>query len=356
MDFSEYTANRKTAIAYGLYYFPQTFARVHYILNELHQGRGWLGSEDAGGDDGGSFEILDLGSGVGGAAFSAVTYLSEILSRKVRVQAVDQSKTKLDLLTKLAGAEKGLWPQAQFSTRRGDLNRHEAIKHPKGKGWDLILASFSLGEAFYEDDPEQAKVWLTEVCDYLSDDGVMVIVEPALRETSIRLEFLRDHVAGETPYHVWAPCLHEEACPLKPHPKAKRWCHEVRHWRVPETANAINQRMQRPRSIGMLKFSFLVVGKKASPVRFDSEERAFRLISPLKETAGKFQMTGCSACGEICDYDLLTRGMKIRDKKELLGQVARGDLIQAEALKPLGGDRNYRVDRADFNIHHSASA
>jgi hypothetical protein len=55
-------------------------------------------------------------------------------------------------------------------------------------------------------------------------DGLLLVVEPALKVTSRRLQQVREALRAEAGLFVVAPCPHAEACPLLT--RAEDWCHE----------------------------------------------------------------------------------------------------------------------------------
>ncbi len=103
--------------------------------------------------------------------------------------------------------------------------------------------------------PEPARLPLVErALAAIGDDGAVIILEPALRETSRALHELRDAVLARGAAHVFAPCTRVGTpCPALADPND--WCHEDRLVKLPP-ATAELARVTNLRD-GDLKFSYL---------------------------------------------------------------------------------------------------
>src|SRR5690606_36091183 len=66
--------------------------------------------------------------------------------------------------------------------------------------------------------------------------GSLLVLEPALRETSRGLLEVRDLLV-ERGYAIRAPCLYRGACPALEKPTD--WCHAERPWQPPQLVQAI---------------------------------------------------------------------------------------------------------------------
>lgn len=63
-------------------------------------------------------------------------------------------------------------------------------------------------------DPIKARAGLVTGCiARIAPHGTMMIVEPALRETSRALHQVRDRLLQEKRCTLYSPCLHEQNCP-----------------------------------------------------------------------------------------------------------------------------------------------
>jgi ribosomal protein RSM22 (predicted rRNA methylase) len=331
-DFQSLYESKQNQLAYGIYFFPQTYVRTLFPLQELIHFRQWTPSRS-------DIHLLDLGSGAGAAGFAASRTLQEAFpNQRLHLTLVDQEKHLLHLGENLCrDALSPHSPKLSLSKHCADFTQISSWK-PSGQAkWDLITISFSLNEAFSGKSSENLLPWLHELKSCLKPGGILLILEPSLKESSLRLETLRNLIANSDDWRIWGPCLHHQTCPLLA--EGKYWCHEVRRWRLPRTVQMINQHLRlTPEE---LKFSFLLLGQKAAP-SVPPSATSFRMIAPMSAQHGKLLTRGCNSQGEAAEYDLLTRHLD-RAQIRSLNQLERGSLVQGEELKSLGGPFQYRL-------------
>ena len=333
-DFGDYGRDPRLLLAYGLFYFPQTFTRIQFPLREALLLRNWRPDNSAQ-----PLRLLDLGAGLGGATLGAATLLRQFpFIPAVETLAVDQSTASLAALRELARDNSAHLPGIDLQTAKGDLKTWFR-KAPRDDRWDIITASFSLGEGFF-DSPDTAVLdWIKTALSRLRPNGLLLIAEPSLRETSERLERLRDLISAENSARIWAPCPHHRDCPLLA--TGKFWCHEVRNWIVPESLSFLNRHLFR--SVRDLKFSFLLLGPppESGPLpAFPASH--MRLVSPMSDMKGRYMWTGCAGDGQRYEYEIQKRDLS-REDKTALDQVERGDLADVSASDPLGNPNKRRV-------------
>ena len=184
--FESYADDPHALLAYGLFFFPQTFARIRCILRECMAGGRALAPANAG-----PLRVLDLGAGLGAASLALASLSAAPAGgRSLRLHAVDQSSTSLAVMRELFDALRpALWPAAELSTGVGTL----LDTPPSAAGpWDLILCSFALNEALHGRPAAAAEEWLLRTLERLAPGGTLVLCEPALKETAVRLERLRE--------------------------------------------------------------------------------------------------------------------------------------------------------------------
>ncbi|MDX2226117.1 MAG: small ribosomal subunit Rsm22 family protein, partial [Verrucomicrobiae bacterium] len=301
--FDEYAHDYGRLAAYGLFYFPQGFMRPRFVLRELAQRCGWTPPSQGA-------RILDIGCGTGAAGLGIAREISR-LSPGVTIHGIDTAGQSLRVFSQLFADNAVLWPGVQMRTHKWTGQKLNEVEGIRDLRFDLVVASFSLNEMFFGRPQETVNEWVESVLrETLSEKGVFLILEPSLRESSERLERLRDHLCAQQTARVLAPCLHASACPLLK--EGKYWCHEVRSWEPPESFVYINRKLQRS-SGQSLKFSFLALAQpEGSPVLDSStpdnplpEAATFRLISPVAKAKGKMIMAGCNAAGQKAEYEIL---------------------------------------------------
>ena len=127
----------------------------------------------------------------------------------------------------------------------------------------------------------------------IGDDGAVIIVEPALRETSRELHLLRDTILTMGAAHVFAPCTRTASpCPMLE--RDADWCHEERFVKLPPHTAEVS-RVTHLRDV-TIKFSYLVL-RKASPPLVEAGGAAWRLVSAPVSPKGKTEVLGCSDVG-----------------------------------------------------------
>jgi ribosomal protein RSM22 (predicted rRNA methylase) len=318
----DYATDPALRVAYGLFFFPQTFARTLWILDECFNAAGYrLPAREH------SFRLLDFGAGSGAAAFAALTFLSAF---RWHWTAVDASAAHLEDLRALAETGRSCLPEFTLEVRAADFSTSTARD---GAPWDVILMSFALNELSAQNDA-RAHELLWCLLDDLAPGGLLVVCEPASQSASECLEAFRDAVSDKRRASILAPCLHAQPCPLL----AGRlfWCHEVRPWTPPPAAERINRQLYR--DLSRLKFSFVAVANQP-PARMRDVATAARarLVAPVVAERGKLVTRGCAEDGRVYTYELLTRHLS-SDSRAAALRLERGARVRFEGIQPLRDD------------------
>lgn len=153
----------------------------------------------------------------------------------------------------------------------------------------------------------------------LADDGAVIILEPALRETTRALHELRDAILATGSAHVFAPCTRKNApCPALADPTD--WCHEHRSVKLPPRTAEL-ARLTHLRDDG-LKFSYLVLRK--APAMLDDDPAAWRIVGTPWAQKGKLEVQACSPAG-YTKLRLLKRHRA--SETRTIEEARRGDLV-----------------------------
>src|SRR6185436_11471630 len=118
---------------------------------------------------------------------------------------------------------------------------------------------------------ERARLVLSWIDELLAPDGICVLLEPALRETSRDLLGVRDRLTARGLFVV-APCLWQGPCPALA--RERDWCHD-------STAERVD-------------FSYLAVARHGQP---SSDPSLFRIVSDRLEEKGRLRLFGCGPAG-----------------------------------------------------------
>jgi ribosomal protein RSM22 (predicted rRNA methylase) len=327
------------AAAYLSYFFPVNFSKIQVLLDELP-------SETLVTPDRSPISVLDLGSGPGTGALAVLDWLQgrhQQAAERLTVFATDSSERALQYgqrLWTLYSQAAGI-TRARLTTREGDLERTftgswgERIREQAP--YDVIILANCLNELFCVGaDPIAARAKLiTELLSMLKPQGTVMVVEPALRQTSRDLHLVRDRLLDERRCTLYSPCLHEGHCPALVHPDD--WCHEERAWETPSSIRDIDQEVGFIKDA--LKFSYLLLRTDGRTIVARGPQ-VFRIVSELRKLKGDARAWVCNELGrsEIGRLD--------RAKSETNAQwreCQRGTIVKVEGLKRKDGATLARI-------------
>ena len=269
--------------AYLLWWWPQTYAKTQAALALAPMPR--------------RPRILDLGAGPAPAAIAALDALGgEALAVDASALALTEARALGGLQTEQRDLAAGAFPAGEFQ---------------------LTLAANVLCEL-----PAARRAELVR-----SLSGVVVIVEPALRETGRALLELRDLLLASGEWKALAPCLTQKPCPALAAPKD--WCTAEKRWKPPrhivQLAEATGLRADE-----LLSFAPLVLAREvAAP-----DPSLWRVVGVPPPESGKARYFICNDQGRVplvrlhkhataanAAFAELERGDRVR----LAGTEERGD-------------------------------
>jgi len=261
--------------------------------------------------------LVDLGAGCGAMSLGAIATLPELADAEIT--AIDHD---LDALRIAGAALRGLATARGFvvdvTTRVADV---AATALPPA---DLVAIGSVLNEL-----PADARLPLLErALAAIGDDGAVIVIEPALRDTARALHELRDAVIAGGRGHVFAPCTRAAApCPALADPDD--WCHEDRALALPRRTAEL-ARLTHLRDSGM-KFAYLVLRRQ--PLALVDAAPAWRVVSAAMPAKGKLEVIGCSAAGRV-PLRLLRRHRSADNRG--FEAAERGDVVVIEGAEPDG--------------------
>lgn len=277
-------ANRR--LAYFLAYAIPNAFKVASILHEVSR-LGFRNKESI-------RSIIELGAGpAAGAAGVLLAHsrglkITPALSLDPEFALIEQRKSVLELGSAFL---QHLNPRASVRT----FPRRIAFDQPwlpkAAPKFDLAIASFVLNESSVSPDTLASRA-AEFVENHLTDHGLFIIVEPALREQSRRMLTLRQKWIERVEMNSYAqrillPCLGHQSCPALL--KEEDWCHEDVSWWRPKYLRLIEELTGLDRK--SLPFSYLVISKSAltatqSFSHLKEAKALHRLVSPAKSLGG----------------------------------------------------------------------
>ena len=308
----DYQGNPELMLAYGLFYFPQSFTRIQFALSQVVV-QGWNPPTDR------PVRLLDLGAGAGAAGFGAAALLQR---PQIQGWAFDRSDYALSIHAELSA----IAPNQSWQHERIDLRRLQKRGLPK---MDLILLSFALNEmpATHE---KALDFWLR----LLHPRGVLLVLEPFSKDSISRLNKYRDRLMEEMQYRILSP-----GTPLPAYPMLQKDdCEYVRDWQLPQSLLLLNRNLCR--SIAVLKFCFLAISPRGEVPPGASQ---FRLIAPFLQVKGKWLAAGYASDGVRREYEILSRHLTPEMKRKLHALKA-GDIVRASNVHQAGDSFRFKLD------------
>ena len=182
----------------------------------------------------------------------------------------------------------------------GALSRLTAGSAP----FDLAVAAHVLNELFVDREPadrvERLGRLVSSWCEVvLHEGGTMILLEPALRETSRVLLAVRDHLLGMG-FDVIAPCFFTGPCPALI--RERDWCHD-----------------SAARGAGRVDFSYLVVRASGEA---SADPALCRIVSDPLPEKGRLKLFACGSGGR---HPLVRLDRHASPSNAAIEELVRGD-------------------------------
>lgn len=331
---------------YLFYFLPVNILKTASVLNELHPSELTTGK----------IRVLDLGSGPGTSTLGTMAYYAELLqSRKIKdawldFTLVDQNFSVLKDAKNLHDAYKNELKikgfDSMISVKNYDLTRGGLKRFLRGFRFHLIIVSNLLNE--WNDVKNKVAFIQSLMEEQLEKNGKLIIIEPALQKTSRDLQLVRDEILAlnseRSERHVWAPCLHQQKCPLNA-VNQRDWCHFYLPWRAPTFIEKAD------RLLGLnkqwLNCSYLILSKKPREAQkiIPNPQNSWRVISNPLPSKGKRELILCGPPGRYH----LNRQDKDRSRLNLaMDEMRRGDLVEVDVKRDgFDVDGAYRLSKED---------
>jgi hypothetical protein len=260
---SRYMSDNGLLGAYLLYYWPVSYMQAALAVSSGSRFFSPLRQVPV--------RILDIGSGPGPASCAVADLLCHILPDEAELEftLADSSRKALVLAEKLLLQKTSSKKVVKVTAHNVDLELNTDFLQ-KPDTYDIIIVSHVLNELWQGDRDCIVKRYalLEKAASKLSTKGILLLLEPALLETSRSLLTVRDLLVSHG-YSIYAPCMSDGLCPaLSAGPN--HTCHAEIPWTPTEPVSSLAKTAGLDRD--SVKMSFIVAGKK-EPGTDDSEEK-----------------------------------------------------------------------------------
>ncbi len=328
-------------LSYLLSFMPPNLFRVASVWAELHR----FGFQFP--KINGEFRALEFGAGVASGACGIIAgekFAPIGLPQGGSFALIEQSKAALHLGMNWFNH---LSKAYEFNFQSRGFHRRIELDQPwlpkTAPQFHLMVMSYFLNESPLSSDAIALELLKTAE-NHLEQEGLIIIVEPALKLQSrkllnIRKALIERIAASGSSLKILLPCLGEQACGALI--KEEDWCHEEVSWFRPQYLRELDLLTGLDRRT--LPFSYLVLQKTSRPLNdlfshFEGENGArYRLVSPskaLSKRTSEFFM-----CGQ--DGKRRAR-LSVQDQTH----PDRGDLLQNVHLH--GDPALTQIDSATF--------
>jgi ribosomal protein RSM22 (predicted rRNA methylase) len=296
-----YLEDRELLEAYGAFYFPQSFSRTWFVLDEIFRLTDFTVPP-------GGLRLLDVGAGPGASLLAAC----EVLQAKAPGFRADALEAVPEASRVLRSILEPSPFRSSVSVHSGDFSRWQA------GGYNLVVLSTALSEIAAPGGPDRAlaeRLW-----SLTASPGCLVVIEPSWKKG---FDLIADlgRALGMRPV---LPCRLAESCILD---SERDWCHASLEPALPELARRVNQLLGH--NLNHIKFTYGVFGRDVRPLA-----RGARIISPPRREKGKVRMRVCSG-GRALWLERLNRDR--RGPAAGLDECRWGDLVEYEGRELPGG-------------------
>jgi len=301
---ARYMDEEKLLGAYLLFYWPVSYLQGRGTISELPRR---------------PRSVLDLGSGPGPLAFAALD------AGAAEVVAADRSARALATARALA-VEAG----EPLATREWNPAKGRPLAElAQNRRFDLVTMGHVVNELFQGPDAEKRRAdLLEEAAALLAPGGSLLVLEPALRDTSRALLWVRDLLVARG-FAVRAPCLFRGACPALL--RETDWCHAERPIEPPPLVAQIGKAAGLRKEA--VKMSYLVLAPRGEAWPVPPQGRVFRIVSEPLPSKGRLRYMGCGPEGRM---GLSLQEKHVTDANRRFASLLRGDVVLVTAGEPRG--------------------
>ncbi len=301
---ARYMDDERLLGAYLLFYWPVSYLQARGTISELPRR---------------PRTVLDLGSGPGPMAFAALD------AGAADVLAADRSARALGTARALAAAA-----GEPLGTREWNPSRRRPLVEVfPGRRFDLVTLGHLVNELFRGDRADEARASLVEeALALVAPGGSVLVVEPALRDTSRALLRVRDLLVARG-YAVRAPCFFRGPCPALL--RETDWCHAERAIEPPPLVAQIGKAAGLRKEA--VKMSYLLAAPAGEAWAEPPQGKVFRIVSEPLPSKGRLRYMGCGPEGRM---GLSLQEKHVSDANRRFESLLRGDVVLVTGAEPRG--------------------
>ncbi len=223
-----YMSEKDTFGSYLLYYFPVSYLQIQTVLDFLGNTIEEISKKD-------EIGILEIGSGPApGTTALCDRILSLNKNAKISVSLCDTSEMAMQTAKKILESD---FENVSVETKKADLEKNG--REPFGKKtkkFDVVLMSHVLNELWKKDgDKIQKRLsFIKAQAEKLSENGILILNEPAMLESSRNLIKIRDEMLGSESFggmKLIQPCPFSSSKKCPAMLSEKQTCHAEKMWK-----------------------------------------------------------------------------------------------------------------------------
>jgi SAM-dependent methyltransferase len=298
-----------------------------------------------------SLRVLDVGAGLGATSLGLSRYLRlhGAAVTRLDVTALERDGRALSVFEQLCRGLPSL--SDEFVPIALEARAEDVSSAKLGRDFDMVLFGFVLNE-LYTDLPlderlERRAQLLRDAASKLRPGGTLIVLEPALKESTRELMRVRDLLAARqaAPF-VWAPCTRAGPCPMLA--SERDWCHQELPYALPPKLAQVAQ------GAGLrfegLSYASLVLRNSARTFATSHDDHGpYRIVSERLESKGKLEAFGCGEAGYV-RFSLLERDQTPANRA--FAELRRGHMLRiaepqvfAEERPSPSASRTTRLDK-----------
>lgn len=308
-----YLADAHLSEAYLVYYATANMLKIHHPLREIALSGAFAEAQ--------TLRIADLGCGPGTGLLGSVAWAAHSAPAiRWKYLGIDAAASALSTVSSMGTALLTVSPGLEVQTMRADVSRLRELPEKT----NILVMMNALNEL-----PGRPEVLLRRMEGMLTEDGWLILIEPALRSTSRVLLELRDHAVRDG-WTVYAPCLRQEACPalIREHD----WCHHDMPWDRPPFIAHIDDLLGLVKR--SLKFSYVVLNRHGRTLgQLLGEDNPLRVVSELALEKGR---SWCFLCGQQGRFRCRRNARDLSPENAAMNDIARYDVVSLEGEERKG--------------------